>query len=145
MQVIKKEHTVRPWMNFGILCTIKAKVLLLMNSTPPPPPPPSPTSYSLGRHLLRSFYSVFMQVNCLTNPLIEARQYGFEDVGGSLVPSTCYNPFPHHVALSCSCLKCAAVRCHCRKNDIPCCIFCKCHSNSDSVQCKNPSGIIQSL
>ena len=103
------------------------------------------TSYSLRGHLLRSFYSVFMQVNCLTNPSLEARQFGFEDVDGSLVPSTCHNLFPHDVALSCSCLKCATVRCHCRKNDIPCCIFCKCHSKFDSVQYKNPFGIIQSL
>ena len=48
-----------------------------------------PTSYLLRGHLLRSFYSVLMQINCLTNPSLEARQAGFENVDGSLAPSTC--------------------------------------------------------
>ena len=49
---------------------------------------------------MRSFHAASMQINCLASASLDARQFGFGNVDGLLVLSTCYNLFPQDIALS---------------------------------------------
>ena len=99
-----------------------------------------PTSYSLTGHLLRSFLATYKQINCLDNCFIDPKQFGFEEVDGLLLPSSYYQLLPDDLPQACSCKKCATVRCDCRKQGLPCCIFCCCHSQTE---CRNPFVVLE--
>ena len=38
------------------------------------------TSYSLEAHIQRAFYNTFIQIHCLENKTLDARNCGYEDV-----------------------------------------------------------------
>ena len=97
-----------------------------------------PTSCSLKGHILRAFYATHMQLNCLNNPYLDPRQYGFQDNDGLLVPTMCKLLFPDDLPQSCSCANCATCRCACRKMNVPCCEYCNCRRYDQGTLCKNP-------
>ncbi len=98
-----------------------------------------PTSHATSGHLLRSLYTAHRQINCLTCPLADPRQYGFEEVEGVLKPVTYSRLYPTDIVQSCACQQCATKRCECRKNGVPCCLFCKCQGGQfGDSGCKNP-------
>jgi hypothetical protein len=100
-----------------------------------------PTSASTTGHIRRSFYAAYTQMNCLTGASLDPKLYGFTETDGLLMPCPCTQMIPDNLALTCNCQKCATKRCDCRRRGVPCCVFCKCQS--ESSQCKNPHIVLR--
>lgn len=96
-----------------------------------------PTSAATLQHVRRGFYAAHIQMNCLNGTSLCPLQYGFIEVDGLLMPDINIHMLPDDIAFTCSCQKCASKRCVCRQNLAPCCVFCKCQS--DTSQCMNPN------
>jgi len=98
-----------------------------------------PTSYATRGHILRAMYATHMQINCLRNDSLDPTQYGFELVDGQLIANKFCRLIPDDLVMCCTCRKCATRRCLCRKNNFPCCQFCKCQATqADATLCENP-------
>ena len=54
-----------------------------------------PTSHSIQGHILRAFYAVYMQLNCMNNfHALDPKAFGFEKQYEMLVPSKCIRIMP---------------------------------------------------
>ena len=95
-----------------------------------------PTSYAMQIHIRRAAYAANEMMTCLDPNIIKPDPvlYGFEFVDNLLMPRSGSRTIPESYAQFCNCLKC--VQCECRKQNIPCCLFCKCHSQ-EKDHCKN--------
>ena len=99
-----------------------------------------PTSHAAKGHILRAFYSAYIQMNCLENVSLDPLQYGFQMQEGTLEPKAFHRPLPDYMVIDCRCVKCAISRCPCREEGLPCCAFCKCQTNEEP--CRNPNGVV---
>ncbi len=105
-----------------------------------------PTSYSIQSHILRAWYNCHMQLNCLENPHLDARNFGYEEDDCMLVPSINLRIKPDDLPRACTCGKCATKRCLCRKAGISCCIYCGCRLQNyqlDNTRCQNPNLVLR--
>ena len=98
-----------------------------------------PTSNATKGHILRSFYSTYIQINCLGDMSLTPTEYGFVIQDDRLVADKYYRSLPEKMTLICNCGKCATQTCPCRQDIIPCCMFCKCQKNENL--CRNPQGV----
>ena len=99
-----------------------------------------PTSHAAKGHILRAFYAVYIQMNCLENISLNSLQYGFQIQEGNLEPKVFYRPLSDHMSVDCRCVKCATSRCPCREDGLACCAFCKCQTSEEP--CRNPNGVV---
>ena len=103
-----------------------------------------PTSYAVRLHILRAFYAANIMTSLLADqhPFLDPTLYGYVVENDLLIPDIGLRPVPEEFTVHCNCIKCAPIRCICRKSGLPCCSFCKCGSTTDEDACKNPSGFI---
>ena len=103
-----------------------------------------PTSYSTLGHIKRAYYTCHVLLNSLDGKIVlDPKDYGYEEKDGILVATKFQRLIPDGLSQYCSCLKCSTVRCYCRKNQVPCCLFCKCQGlQQDDSCCKNPHVIV---
>jgi hypothetical protein len=103
-----------------------------------------PTSFAIKGHIRRSFYAAYIQLNCLDNPDLDPKQFGFEEDNGLLVPGMCKRLLPEDLPQSCTCTKCTTRHCPCHQQDAPCCIYCKCQGfDLDGSVCRNPNVVLR--
>ncbi len=103
-----------------------------------------PTSFSARGHIMRAFYSTYLQVHCLDGLKLEPRDYGFEESdSGILMPTRYHRLIPGDLVMNCKCLKCSTDRwCICRQKKVKCCEYCRCQGNEKDADCKNPNIIL---
>ena len=102
-----------------------------------------PTSYATAAHMLRAYYVTYLQMDCLNDThLISPNDLGYEESDGLLFPITALRLLPDDLPQSCSCLKCATIRCICRDAGVACCMYCKCQMVQD-VSCNNPNALLR--
>ena len=94
-----------------------------------------PTSYTTGLHILRAFYATNPVTNVLsqTSKILDPTLYGFEVVNDLLVLLFGNNPIPEEVRIKCNYWKCATQASPSWERHLPCCSFCKCRNNMDSI------------
>ena len=98
-----------------------------------------PTSHETRLHILRALYATHIMKTGITtaNDINDPRLYGYEVEDELLIPQRGRNPIPEEFTVSCNCSKCSTDRCQCRAKHLPCCLFCKCHSNFNNDKCAN--------
>ena len=79
-----------------------------------------PTSSVICGHLRRCYYAVRNAITLLgDNPLLDARDYGWEECDGVMVPAKCMNKLPEKMVKLCGCEgKCETNRCSCKKGEM---------------------------
>ena len=84
-----------------------------------------PTSYSIRDHILRSIYATHNMVSILDNQrvVLDPRNYGFCEENDLLLPTNSVKTIPEMYAQFCNCVKCATIKCSCRRIGVPCCKF----------------------
>ena len=106
-----------------------------------------PTSYATKQHIRRAYFATYQMISVLSKPHWEALDptlYGYKVVDDLLVPIVGKNPIPEEFTVMCNCTKCGTYHCSCRRNNVPCCTFCKCQSGVavSDVACNNPLGMV---
>lgn len=98
-----------------------------------------PTSASIRLHILRAFYAVYRQVQCL-NPnklILDPLQFGYYQQDHYILPKMSENNlFPpiDELIPNCTCKKCARKTCGCVQAGLPCISSCGCGNSSN---CQN--------
>lgn len=98
-----------------------------------------PTSESIRLHILRAFFIVYNQNNCLEEKTtsLDPLLFGYKmENDGLILKSVDIFPSTEELVPNCNCGKCAQKRsCCCRAAGLPCSSFCHCQTTS---QCTNP-------
>ena len=122
-QCITFDH-LRVWSYYQAKCTLVEDLPL--------------TSKSIRLHILRSFYVVFTQINCLIKNIIQLDPCSFrwKEENELLLPERVEILFPlsNKLVFNCTCNLCSTKSCSCVSGEIPCCSFCHCKRKKT---CKN--------
>ena len=96
------------------------------------------TTYETRGHSLRALINTYQYLYAMISeclPILDPREYGYEENDGLLIPSRYCKTFPDGLWLPCNCPSCATSRCSCHSKGIQCCEYCKC--GGDRNVCKN--------
>ena len=95
-----------------------------------------PTSKTIRLHILRSFYIVFMQTNCLDLKYLDPTLFGWKEDSDLLLPDRVQILIPpsDDLIYNCTCKVCPTKPCCCLSAEIKCTSFCFCKRKQT---CKN--------
>ena len=127
---MKKKYVLKPSKNYNFEKLNDFRIWCYKFGSNPSIDALPPTSNSIRLHILRAFYIIYLQTNCLNltairlNPL----HFGYEKENELLLPAKVKILVPpiNELVPSCTCQKCAKKSCLCILNEIACCKFCKC-------------------